>query len=142
MKFKLESILLIVFLLLMVMNAVSAGDNSVVGTEDGKLMLDSDSAVLAENANDINVKLSATNSQNTLQSGEVGNYTELQSLIDSNYGKVITLDKNYAYDSDPNWYISITSPITINGNGHKISGEYKTMSFFISGSHVTLNNIT
>ena len=81
------------------MNVVSAGDNSVVGTEDGKLMLDSDSVVLAENANDINVKLSATNSQNTLQSAEVGNYTELQGLINSHYGGILSLDKNYAYSN-------------------------------------------
>ena len=143
MKFKLESILLIVFLLLMVMNAVSAGDNSAVGTEDGKLMLDSDSAVLAENANDINVKLSATNSQNTLQSGEVGNYTELQRLIDSNLNGVITLDKDYAYfDSEAN-LIYVDGPITINGNGHNISGENKAMSFFVNSvNNVVLNNIT
>ena len=144
MKFKLESILLIVFLLLMVMNLVSAGDNSVVGTEDGKLMLDSDSAVLAENANDINVKLSATNSQNTLQSGEVGNYTELQRLIDnSSNGAILSLDKNYAYsDGDPN-LIEISKSITINGNGYKISGENKKMSFFVSSANnVVLNNIT
>ena len=142
---KLGNILLIIFVLLLIINVVSAEDNTLVGTENGKLMVNgnSDSALSLADAND-GAKLGATNSYVTLKAGEVGNYTELQSLIDANPNGVITLGKNYAYsDGDSNW-IQISHSITINGNGYKISGENKKMSFYIPAGtgHVTLNNIT
>ena len=80
---KLGNILLIIFVLLLIINVVSAEDNTLVGSENGKLMVngDSDSALSLADAND-GAKLGATNSHVTLKAGEVGNYTELQSLID------------------------------------------------------------
>jgi predicted outer membrane repeat protein len=142
---RLGKILLIILALMLLINVVSAGDNTLVGTENGKLMMDSDSYALADNSDDGNFKLSATDSHETLKAGEVGNYTELQGLINSNPGGIITLDKNYAY-SGPDDIVNITvsSSITINGNGHNISGENQAMSLYINNtaSNVILNNIT
>ena len=143
---KLGNILLIIFVLLLIINVVSAEDSTLVGADNGKLMLDtdSDSSISVAHAND-GAKLGATDSHETLKAGEVGNYTELQSLIDSNPYGTITLDKDYAYvDSDTVWMITLSPYITINGNGHKISGEYNTMSFYVPAGtgYVTLNNIT
>ena len=142
---KLGNILLIILALMLLINVVSAGDNTLVGTENGKLMMDSDSYALADDSDNGDVKLSAADSQQSLKAGETGNYTELQDLIDSNPRGIITLDKDYAYSgSDDIAKIIVSSYITINGNGHKISGENKTMSLYIPNDvyKVTLNNIT
>ena len=143
---KLGNILLIIFVLLMIINVVSAEDNTLVGTENGKLMVNgnSDSALSLADAND-GAKLGTTDSQEILKAGEVGNYTELQGLIDSNPNGVITLGKNYAYsDSDLIKNITISNSITIIGNGHTISGENQAMAFHIpkNTKKVTLQNIT
>ena len=143
---KLGNILLIIFVLLMIINVVSAEDNTLVGTENGKLMVNgnSDSALSLADAND-GAKLGTTDSQEILKAGEVGNYTELQGLIDSNPNGVITLGKNYAYsDSDLIKNITISNSITIIGNGHTISGENQAMAFHILNTveQVTLQNIT
>jgi len=139
---KLGNILLIIFVLLLIINVVSAEDNSVVEADNGKLMINgvSDSSLSI----DERAKLGATDSQQTLQAGEVGNYTELQSLVDSNYGGVLILNKDYAYSSsDLIKNITISNSITIIGNGHTISGENQAMAFHIpSASKVTLKNIT
>ena len=54
----------------------------MVEADNGKLMINgvSDSSLSIDKG----AKLGATDSQQTLQAGEVGNYTELQSLVDSN----------------------------------------------------------
>ena len=139
---KLGNILLIIFVLLLIINVVSAEDNSVVEADNGKLMINgvSDSSLSIDKG----AKLGATDSQQTLQAGEVGNYTELQSLVDSNYGGVLILNKDYAYSSsDLIKNITISNSITIIGNGHTISGENQAMAFHIpSASKVTLKNIT
>ena len=130
----------------MVVNAVAAEENSLVGTDEGKLLLENENQVvlLDDSNSDSNIKLSAANSQEELRSAEVGNYTELQNLIDSNPNGTIELDRNYNYLSSEKYIIQIPHSITINGNGHKISGENYAMSFYIPNttSHVTLNNIT
>jgi len=145
MKIKLGSFLIIIFILLMVMNAVAAEDNTLVGTGEGKLMVDNDNSVLLADANNGNVKLNAIDSQNSLKSGEVGNYTELQNLIDSNPNGIINLEKNYVYsDSDVENSINIPHAITINGNGFYISGANSASSLYIPNtvSNVVLNNIS
>ena len=147
MKFnKLGAVILILCVFIMVVNAVAAEENSLVGTDEGKLLLENENQVvlLDDSNSDSNIKLSAANSQEELRSAEVGNYTELQNLIDSNPNGTIELDRNYNYLSSEKYIIQIPHSITINGNGHKISGENYAMSFFIpdTTSHVTLNNIT
>ena len=147
MKFnKLGAVILILCVFIMVVNAVAAEENSLVGTDEGKLLLENENQVvlLDDSNSDSNIKLSAANSQEELRSAEVGNYTELQNLIDSNPNGTIELDRNYNYLSSEKYIIQIPHSITINGNGHKISGENYAMSFYIPNttSHVTLNNIT
>ena len=148
MKFnKLGAIVLILFVFMMVVNAVAAEDNTLVGAADEKLMAENESptVLLDDSGNDGNTELSAANSQEILQFTEIGNFTELKNLIDSNPNGAISLDKDYAYSgSDDIDNITIIHSITINGNGHAISGENKVMSFFIPDTvnNVILNNIT
>ena len=145
MKIKLGSFLIIIFILLMVMNAVAAEDNTLVGTGEGKLMVDNDNSVLLADANNGDIKLETIDSQNSLKTGEIGNYTELQNLIDSNPNSIINLEKNYVYsDSDAESLITIPHAITINGNGFYISGANAASSLFIPNtvSNVVLNNIS
>ena len=85
MKFnKLGAVILILCVFIMVVNAVAAEENSLVGTDEGKLLLENENQVvlLDDSNSDSNIKLSAANSQEELRSAEVGNYTELQNLID------------------------------------------------------------
>ena len=129
----------------MVMNAVAAEDNTLVGTGEGKLMVDNDNSVLLADANNGDIKLETIDSQNSLKTGEIGNYTELQNLIDSNPNSIINLEKNYVYsDSDAESLITIPHAITINGNGFYISGANAASSLFIPNtvSNVVLNNIS
>ena len=74
--------------------------------------------------------------------GAAGTFTELQSLINDNYGKTITLQKDYAYTSDVGRTvgINITSSITIDGNGKTIDGNNARI-FTITGANVKLTNL-
>jgi hypothetical protein len=142
---KIGTIALMLLVLMIVVNAVAAEDNTLVGAADVKLMAENDDAVALDHSDsDSNAKLSATNSQAILQSGQTGNYTELKSLIESNPGGTIELDKDYAYADGEDKNITIPHSITINGKGFKISGENAAGLFIIPStvSNVVLNNIS
>ena len=74
--------------------------------------------------------------------GDAGTFTELQGLINDNYGKTITLQKDYAYTSDVGRTlgINITNSITIDGNGKTIDGNNARI-FTITGANVKLTNL-
>lgn len=125
-------------------NAVAAAedmDADAVGAENGNLAVENNSAV--ENNGD--AELSAVNSDESLQAGESGSFSDLQDLINSNYGSAIDLDKDYVYSggSDSPW-VTIKNQITINGNNHKISGNDQTWLLYLTenAENVMLNNIS
>ena len=75
--------------------------------------------------------------------GDAGTFTQLQNLIDANYGGTITLQNDYSYATDE--YIlgvNITKKITINGNGKTIDCKDVSRAFWITGSNVVLKNLT
>ncbi|WP_458456535.1 right-handed parallel beta-helix repeat-containing protein, partial [Methanobrevibacter sp.] len=91
-----------------------------------------------------NEKLIATN--NDLLSAEMGNFSELQQLINmAEENAVINLDKDYKYSGsgDAN-LIQIGKPVTINGNGHSIDGDNQKLLCYIpaTGHDIVLNNIS
>lgn len=81
-----------------------------------------------------------------LESSDNGTFTALQNKIDSaGEGSEISLDGDYYYNDDFENLngVEITKSLTINGNGHVISGLSKSSIFFINGAeNLILNNIT
>ena len=73
-------------------------------------------------------------------------FWDLNQTINGNTNDTITLNNNYTYNSASDSAftegIIINRPVTINGNGHKIDGKNLARIFHITGSNVTLTNIT
>ena len=162
--------LLILCLLIAVMSITAVGAADVSDNADDTIASEADPVALQTmddntgdelSVDDSNVKadLAAENddvisssNENQLSEGgtpEVKNFTALQELIDAP-GSVVTLNNDYAYDeaSDqgnlPKNAIFIDKDLTINGNGHSISGSDK-FSIFRLGENCksfTLNNVT
>ena len=70
---------------------------------------------------------------------DVGSFTDLQSIITSaSSGDVITLDKDYKYDSSTDSSLTsgvvIDKNITIIGNGHIIDGNSSATAFTMTGA--------
>ena len=77
---------------------------------------------------------------------QVGNFTALRTYINEHYSDgIITLDKNYVYNSstDSGDAIVIDHTVTINGNNYTIDGNDEISTIFqITKPNVVLNNIT
>ena len=119
-------------------NELSISKNTLIKDEDvlnAKLNDDSDSNVLKINARDI------------LQTGNEGTFKDLNALIRvSDRDSVVTLDKNYIYDSSiDSAYINtgliISKSITIDGKGFTIDGKGLASIFTISENNVVLKNL-
>ena len=162
--------LLILCLLIAVMSITAVGAADVSDNADDTIASEADPVALQTmddntgdelSVDDSNVKadlaaenddvLSSSNENQLSEGGtpEVKNFTALQELIDAP-GSVVTLNNDYAYDeaSDqgnlPKDAIFIDKDLTINGNGHSISGSDK-FSIFRLGENCksfTLNNVT
>ena len=77
---------------------------------------------------------------NELLSANDNSFTTLQSLVDSG-NSTINLEKDYIrYDGENN--ILISKNMTINGNGHIIDANNTIRAFRISADNVILNNVT
>ena len=114
-NFNKKILLLIILLILLTLQGVSAidNDNSTQELQTG------DNELLSANDN---------------------SFTTLQSLIDSG-NATINLEKNYIqYDGENT--IEITRNMTINGNGYIIDANNNIQAFMISADNVILNNIT
>ena len=75
-----------------------------------------------------------------------GTFTDLQRLIDAtSVGGTLSLSKDYFYDPARDLPYThgmfLNKTITINGNGHNISGIDKARIFQVTGSNVHLHNI-
>lgn len=125
--------LAILFVGLLTISTPSAADNS---TDD---MINSDSDTLDLTASD--GALSAT--QQYSLSATPGNYKELSDLIEkTKKNGILKLNKDYKYDeSFTSNGITISKPITIDGNGHTIDGNDLARAFNVTANQVALKNI-
>ena len=101
--------------------AVSDGDDSLAVSEDNLLTVSADDEKLGED--------------------ETGSFNELQSIIDSNYGSTIVLDKSYAYSANDKT-IEIKDSIIIDGNGFTIDGKNAVQIMNVTSNDVTIRNLT
>jgi len=126
-------ILCLVICILMSVCTVSANDvnDTYLAVED---------SVIDENITiDESQELLQVNENEDMLSADEGSFAELQNLINENSG-TLTLNKSYVFNDGDN-PISITKPISINGNGYKIDGAGKSSILKITGNDVTLKNI-
>ena len=149
-KFFNEWFLIIVFIFL-VMGTVGATDVS------NSTVLDSIDDFDSEDINDYSVNyknsglndslLVARDSSDVLAADDVGSFRDLDTLVKgTDAGATLVLDKDYIYnagsDSAYKEGIGISRSITIDGQGHIISGGNQSRIFEITGDNVILKNIT
>ncbi|MBE6500449.1 MAG: Ig-like domain repeat protein, partial [Methanobrevibacter thaueri] len=150
MNFKSKILIISLILIFAVsVSAVSANENvgdvsctveqntTAVSTTDDVDTVDSvDSNQMDENLQSIDV-------DDRVSTGEYGTFTELKGLIDSN--TQLKLTKDYMWDISFNngstSGIPITKAITIDGDGHTLSGADTSRVFKITGNNVVLKNI-
>ena len=86
-----------------------------------------------------------TNSSNKTSFSNIkGTYTDLQRLINENTILDLEYDFIYTPEIDKNYYpngVKINKTITINGNGHNISGNNTYPIFIVNETNVHLDNI-
>ena len=131
---------LLLFVVLLAISAVSAAENT---TDIATVDLDMSAHEIQTYSNDDVVK--QVNGREIIGKTDNGTFSDLQTKIDAvGVGGVVNLENNYAYDdSFSNNGITITNPITINGNGFTINGMGQSRIFSITSlNNVILNNIT
>ena len=131
---------LLLFVVLLAISAVSAAENTTdISTVDS----DMSGNEIQSYSNDDAVK--QVNEREIIGKIDNGTFSDLQTKIDAvGVGGVVNLENNYAYDdSFSSNGITITNPITINGNGFTINGMGQSRIFNITSlNNVILNNIT
>ena len=131
-----------IFICLFAISTVSANE---MMNETDSLMIDESNDLEIDENNDflsygIEDNLSSTQSN-------TGTFSSLSyDIKQAGYGNTITLTKDYVYSKDVDhdlYYkgISISKPITIDGNGHTINGDSSSCIFNIKGDHVFLKNM-
>ena len=133
---KIILILTIILVSLFVISAVSAADNAtdnVVSVDDNYISNMENKQILEQ-----------SNIDELISEKDNGTFTDLQNKInDAGEGSIINLENDYNYDDNFDIYgISISKPITINGNGHTINANSQSRIFRISSSDVIIKNIT
>ena len=117
----------------MVVGSVSAtGQNS-----DLQMTNDTDTVSTGNDA-----VTSVSDSSDVLEA--TGTFTQLQTLINQNYNKTLTLTNDYSYDESfgTTEGITIEDSITIDGQGkYTINGKGLSRLFIVTGHNVTLKNI-
>jgi len=94
-------------------------------------------------SSDVNTTIINVDSDSSEKLTATGDRDELQTLIDDNYGKEISLDKDYLFTSGTNHAgITISNAITIDGKGHIIDAAQCGRIFLITGENVVLKNIS
>ncbi len=94
-------------------------------------------------SNDNNTVISVNENSGETLGATTGTFTELQSLVNSNYGKTLTLTQDYAYNANfGTTGIQITSAITIDGQGiYTLDGKSASRIMTISGANVIIKNV-
>lgn len=108
--------------------------NSITPTDEHTVdMVESDI-----NQNTVNKKITKKqiNKNNTKSASNVGNTDELNNLIRNTNSKSIKLDKDYVLDN-----LKINKQITIDGQGHTLSGDFKTRILVVKADNVVIKNI-
>ena len=130
---KLFIIGLLVFVALLAISGASAAENTTdIATVDSDMSSNEDI-------------IKQVNDREIICVNDNGTFNDLQSKIDAaGVGCVVNLENNYIYDdSFSNNGITISNPITINGNGFTINGMGQSRIFDITSlNNVILNNIT
>ncbi|WP_296858057.1 S-layer family protein [uncultured Methanobrevibacter sp.] len=120
-------------------NVDSNDDYSVIGATSIKNNITADIC-----SNSVNKQSLSSDNDEILKDSSIGSFSELNTLIKaSQVGDVITLNKNYAYNSltDNSKGVTIAKSITIDGDGYYIDGKNLARAFYIDGNDVTLKNI-
>ena len=121
---------------------------------DNQLASDNENDLLTVSADDDILSVSADDDFSAVSDGddslavseklgedETGSFNELQSIIDSNYGSTIVLDKSYAYSANDKT-IEIKDSIIIDGNGFTIDGKNAVQIMNVTSNDVTIRNLT
>ena len=145
-----------VLMLFLMISSVSAMDtnktNDVVSNVDSNddygvisTTVIKKNVLTADNSSEsFNKQSLSSDNDEILKDSATGSFSELNTLIKaSQVGDVITLNKNYAYNSltDDAKGVTIAKSITIDGDGHYIDGKNLARAFYIDGNNVTLKNI-
>ena len=145
-----------VLMLFLMISSVSAMDtnktNDVVSNVDSNddygvisTTVIKKNVLTADNSSEsFNKQSLSSDNDEILKDSATGSFSELNTLIKaSQVGDVITLNKNYAYNSltDNSNGVTIAKSITIDGDGHYIDGKNLARAFYIDGNNVTLKNI-
>ena len=155
--------ILLIFLVLVSLSAVSAADdnaNGIISVDDNdELILDEaidDDVSSANNNYDEELILEtpaddlvgSENDATPLKEGATGSFSDLNKLINEDFSSndTITLDKNYTYnpdiDSDFKNGVKIYRTVTIIGNGYTIDGAGQARILDLQQGKTTLKNIT
>ena len=94
-----------------------------------------------------NFKVSSSyiESSNTLQLGGVGTFTDLDAIIQ--LGGEVTLVSDYTFNPTTDTFIhngmgiALVSPTVIEGNGHTINANFKTIIFRLNAADFTFRNV-
>ena len=137
-EFKLIAILCFILILFVGLGSVSAADNGNNVTVGDMVHMENNTI-----SDEISIEDSSLN-------GKVGNFENLKNEIDNlKPGDTLNLKKDYCYkindnyDRGDNSAIKIsTNNVTINGNGHVISGDNKAIIFNVLGNNVKIHNVT
>ena len=114
-------------------------NDTVVANEDQIEIDNGNDDVIAAEEQDVD-DVGATE-ENEL-SATSGTFSELNNEISKiTDGGILNLTKNYQYSSGSRYGITISKPMTINGNGFYISGLNASRIFKITADNVTFNNI-
>ena len=155
--------ILLIFLVLVSLSAVSAADdnaNGIISVDDNdELILDEaidDDVSSANNNYDEELILEtpaddlvgSENDATPLKEGATGSFSDLNKLINEDFSSndTITLDKNYTYnpeiDSEFKNGVKIYRTVTIIGNGYTIDGAGQARILDLQQGKTTLKNIT
>ena len=143
---KLIFISLLIFILLS-LTAISAAESA---DSDDTLMTDDSNTgeISINNTDELSISNDIKETANQYVADEKLNantysFSDLRSLINSQSSGIIDLENDYKYsDGDGDSGIEIhDKTITIDGHGHTIDGDGKSIIFRTDGGHVTLKNL-
>ncbi|MBE6500678.1 MAG: hypothetical protein E7Z80_09100 [Methanobrevibacter thaueri] len=135
-------------MILVLIFGISASFAANVNQTGDTIMSSSDTSTISLVSDDNNKTLQSLDDSKDILSegGNAGTFSDLNVLIKgTENGGTLTLDNNYKYNSNTdNAFkngITISKPITINGNGYTIDGDNLVRSFIVNANNVILKNI-
>ena len=135
-------------MILVLIFGVSASFAADMNQTEDTIMSSSDTSTISLVSDDNNKTLRSLDDSNDILSdgGSAGTFSDLNVLIKGTENSgTLTLDNNYRYDSNTdNAFkngITISKPITIDGNGYTIDGDNLVRSFIVNANNVILKNI-